>query len=93
MKGHIYWTQNYKGETVYKFEEYDRRSWAKEPNEKPYVWIREHTAEFEVPEEFDPRPAIVADLEAEKVRMRAEFAAKVVEIDKRISQLLALEMA
>lgn len=93
MDGHIYWTQNYKGEVVYKFDPYDRRNWEKRHDEEPYVWVREHTVEFDVPDTFDPRPAMVADLEETKVRLRADFAAKVVEIDRRISQLLALEMA
>jgi hypothetical protein len=55
--------------------------------------VREMPIEIEVPDDFDPRPQLVANLEAAKLKARAEFAAKVTEIDRRISELLCLEMA
>ena len=45
---------------------------------------------FEVPDDFDPRPAKVAALEAKKQEIRAKFAAAVTDIDRRISELLAI---
>ena len=49
------------------------------------------TAYFDVPDDFDPRPQQVAALEAEKQKARAEFHARVTEIDRQIQSLLAIE--
>lgn len=56
-----------------------------------YVLVREQMFEVEVPDNFDPRPQMVKELEAEKEKARADFAKRVMEIDKRINELLALE--
>lgn len=56
-----------------------------------YVLVREQMFEVEVPDNFDPRPQMVQELEAEKEKARADFAKRVMEIDKRINELLALE--
>ena len=56
-----------------------------------YVLVREQMFEVEVPDDFDPRPQMVKELEAEKEKARADFAKRVMEIDKRINELLALE--
>ena len=45
---------------------------------------------FTVPDDFDPRPGKIAALEAKKQELRAEFAAKVTEIERKISELLAI---
>ena len=55
------------------------------------VLVREQMFEVEVPDNFDPRPQMVKELEAEKEKARADFAKRVMEIDKRINELLALE--
>lgn len=47
--------------------------------------------EVEVPDNFDPRPQMVKALEAEKEKARADFSKRVMEIDKRINELMALE--
>lgn len=57
------------------------------------VMVKPYSFEVEVPDDYDPRPQMVAELEAEKTRIRAEFAAKVKELDDRIQSLLAIEMA
>lgn len=46
---------------------------------------------FEVPDDFDPRPAQVKALEAKERELRAQFAAAVTEIQRQISQLQAIE--
>lgn len=56
-----------------------------------WTLVREQMFEVEVPDNFDPRPQMVKALEAEKEKARAEFAKRVLEIDKRINELLALE--
>lgn len=53
--------------------------------------VREHEISFEAPEDFDPRPGMVAALEKKKEQARAEFAALVVSIDRQISELTAIE--
>jgi UTP-glucose-1-phosphate uridylyltransferase len=55
------------------------------------IVIRQHTIEVAVPDDFDPRPQMVATLEAKKRQLRAEFAAKVTEIDAQIQKRLAIE--
>jgi hypothetical protein len=55
--------------------------------------IREHSFEIDLPDDFDPRALQIAALEAEKQKVRAEFAARITEIDRQISKLQALECA
>lgn len=93
IKGHVYWQQNeYMKSPRIVFDQYDMRKWP-EQSRDGRVWISEHSFEVEVPDDFDPRPQMVESLRAEKDRIRAEFAAKVAELDGRINSLLALEMA
>lgn len=55
------------------------------------VVVREHEFEVEVPDDFDPRAGLVANLEEQKKRVQAEFARAVRDIDQRIQSLLAIE--
>ena len=55
------------------------------------VVVREHSFEIEVPDDFDPRPGMIASLEEQKQIVRAKFAAEVLAIDQRIQSLLAIE--
>ena len=57
------------------------------------VFVKEHTTTVEVPDDFDPRPAQVAALEAEKQKARADFQARITEIDRQIQSLMAIEGA
>lgn len=61
--------------------------------DKTKVFVQEHTLEVEVPEDFDPRPQMVAKLVAEKQRINAEFAKRITDLDAQINSLLALEAA
>lgn len=56
------------------------------------ILIAEQAIEVDVPDNYDPRPAQVALLIAKKEEARKQFAALCTEIDRRINQLLALEM-
>jgi hypothetical protein len=56
-----------------------------------WTLIDSHDIEVEIPDNFDPRPAKLAALRKLKQDVKAEFAAKVVEIDRRINELLAIE--
>jgi hypothetical protein len=89
-----------KGYVVYRTAEYyaddERFHWTRyDPRhgDSKDVFVCEQTIEIEVPEKFDPRPAQVAQLVATKEEARKQFAALCTEIDRRINQLLALEMA
>lgn len=57
------------------------------------IFVQEHLTTVEVPDDFDPRPAQVAALEAEKQKARADFQARITEIDRQIQSLMAIEMA
>ena len=57
------------------------------------VFVKEHLTTVEVPDDFDPRPAQVAALEAEKQKARADFQARITEIDRQIQSLMAIEGA
>ena len=47
---------------------------------------------FDLPESFNPVEGFVKNLEAEKQKVRADFQARITEIDRQINQLLAIEM-
>lgn len=57
------------------------------------VVIREHSFEVDVSDDFDPRPSLIAALEEQKRQARVEFAAMVMKIDQRISELQAIEFS
>jgi hypothetical protein len=56
-----------------------------------YVLVGPVEFPFEVPDEFDPRAALVKNLEAEKKRLMADFNQRVTEIDRQIQTYLAIE--
>jgi len=49
-----------------------------------------HSFEVEVPDDFDPTPAMVSTLEEKKRKLRLELAGKLAEIDEQISKLTCL---
>jgi hypothetical protein len=56
-----------------------------------YVPVQPHTFTVDIPDDFDPRPAMVTALEAKREKLHADFAAAVTEINAQINSLLALE--
>jgi hypothetical protein len=56
-----------------------------------YSYVGPQEIEIEVPEHFDPRPAQIAVLEAQKKKVMADFQKSVTDINRRISELNALE--
>ena len=56
-----------------------------------YIPICKHTLIAELPEGFDPRPAQIKALEAQREELKAKVAAAVTEINGRINSLLAIE--
>lgn len=77
-----------------------QHSWEKSPSFKffsfkpdssdHFVAVQPHSFEVDVPDTFDIRSGLVQNLEAEKQRLRAEFAKSVTDIDRRISELTAI---
>jgi hypothetical protein len=61
-------------------------------NERRF-FVSEQTVEVEVPDNFDPRAKQIAALEERKREMTAKFQAAVTEINRRISELQAIEFA
>jgi hypothetical protein len=57
------------------------------------VVVSERQIEVEVPDDFDPRPAQIANLQAEEVRARAAFTSRISEIRRQIGELTAIECA
>jgi len=55
-----------------------------------YTLIGPVEVQIEVPDDFDPRPAKIAALEAKKQEIRAKFAAAMTEIERKISELQAI---
>ena len=62
----------------------------------PDCWgvpVREHSIEVEIADDFDPRPLQVKALDAEMNKVRAEFTARINELQAQKNKLLCLEMA
>ncbi len=53
--------------------------------------VCEATVTFTVPADFDPVAPMVASLAAEKAKLTAEFTARVADINRRLSELQAIE--
>jgi hypothetical protein len=60
--------------------------------DKWYTLIGPADFEYEIPASFNPTAAKLAALEKQKQAVRAEYLARVREIEERISNLQALEM-
>lgn len=56
------------------------------------VLVREHEIEVDVPDDFDIRDGLVANLEAEKQAVMAAYQKRVTEINAQIQSLLAIEV-
>jgi len=61
-----------------------------EPKQKDTVVVCPHSFEVDVPDNFDMRPGLVANLERERQKLREEFGLRIVEIEKQISELTAI---
>ena len=69
-----------------------RFTWAGcEMTQHGYVTVMPHSIEVDIPDDFDPRAQQVEMLKAEKQKAMADFQALVTSIDRKISELTALE--
>jgi hypothetical protein len=55
------------------------------------VKVMGYTLEVEIPDDFDPRPGMLANLREQKRAVEAEYAVKVNVIENKIRNLLAIE--
>ena len=55
------------------------------------VPVREHSIEVEIPDDFDPRPQQIKALDEQISKVRAEFTARINELQEQKSRLLAIE--
>lgn len=79
----------FRKETWEKEGSYMFKPW--EYTEAGYVTVCPHTIEYEVPDDFDPRPAQIKQLEEKQREAAAAFHALTTEINRQISELQALE--
>lgn len=88
--------------TVKGFVHAEHEPWQKEPQFVIYpfdmskmsnhrVLLHERDIEIDVPDDFDPRAGLVANLEREKEAITAAFQARITEINGQIQSLLAIE--
>jgi hypothetical protein len=75
-------------------------SWKKEPHydfcssgfeNEERVNVIPHTIEIDVPDRFDPKPALVKVLQEKQRKLRAEAEREISLLDERIQNLLCLE--
>ena len=91
MKGFVF-CRTSGGKVEFELLPWDCRTWT-EDAQSGLVFVTEHTTTVEVPDDFDPRPQQIAALEAAKQKARAEFQARITELDRQIQSLLAIEGA
>lgn len=56
------------------------------------IVIREQDFDLEIPDDFDPRPAMIAALEAQQKKATADYQALMTVLDGKIQQLRCIEM-
>jgi len=72
-------------------------SWSTyDPRHSPDIWpekvvVKQQSIEVEVPDDFDPRPDMIANLRTQEKQAMADFELKVNQIRKQISELEAIE--
>ena len=91
MKGFVF-CRVFGDQTEFELLPWDCRTWT-EAAQCGRIFVKEHLTTVEVPDDFDPRPLQVQMLEAEKQKARADFQARITEIDRQIQSLLAIEGA
>ncbi len=91
IKGYITYQENSYGnkKPLIDFMRFD-------PRKDPGIWgemavVCEHSFEIEIPNDFDPRPDLIAQLKAQEKKAKADFQVRINEIHKRISELQAIE--
>ncbi|WP_186033469.1 hypothetical protein [Burkholderia gladioli] len=88
INGFIFARPAHDGSLNFEFSNYDVTKY-----DNQAAKVREHSIDFDVPDDFDPRPGIVENLEREKTQILAEANHKVTDINRLIQTLLAIDNA
>lgn len=72
-----------------KYDFWDFKPWTEDGQR---IMLDEKEIEFEIPDDFDPRPAQIKELEKKQKEATAAFHALSTEIMRQIQELQALEM-
>ncbi|MGS1028810.1 hypothetical protein [Burkholderia glumae] len=86
INGFIFARPAHDGSLNFEFSNYDVTKY-----DNQAAKVREHSIDFDVPDDFDPRPGIVENLEREKTNIRAEAEVRVTDINRLIQTLLAID--
>ena len=86
--------KTFKAHLLFNLEHNEFDMWAFEPySQDKYLVLGCKEIEFDIPDNFDPRPAQIKALEAQEKAAAAAFYAMQVDIQRQISQLQALEVS
>ena len=90
IKGFIYYVK-------YDFSEKPVLKWSDSTTmgraDPDWVMVGPHDFTIECPDDFDPRPQQVAAIDEKLQQIRAEFTARIAELQEQRNRLLCLEMA
>lgn len=89
-KGFLFWKPTYGGNGEFELLPWDCRDW-EDSSRDGRVFVAEHTTDIEVPDDFNPLTDHIKDLEAAKQKARADFQARITELDRQIQSLMAIE--
>jgi hypothetical protein len=64
-----------------------------EMKESGHITVMPYAIDVDIPDDFDPRGKQVEMLQAEKIKLMADFQNRVTEIERKISELTCLEAA
>lgn len=98
IKGFIYakGTRHFDSETCNMVEGPEYSFWTsgelhKSEHFRDLALVGPHKIIAEIPDSFDPRQQLAANLKAEKKRLTADFNKRIVEIERQIQTYLAIE--
>ena len=92
IDGFIVWEKwDWETKGAFKFKDYEPGP-RDADSSRDCVAVQPHSFEVEVPDSFDPTPAMIAGLEEQKRQLRLKLAQELALIDDRISKLQALPM-
>lgn len=77
---------------IYKLQTQNFDVWNFKPLGSEYITLDCKDVEFDIPDDFDPRPAQIAALQAKQKEAAAAFQAFTTETMRQIQELQALEM-
>lgn len=89
VEGILHWEQWFADKPIYVIHSSDMSGCSDDMHH--YAPIKSMWIETEIPDDFDPRPAIVAGLREQKQKILADSQIKANAIDEKIQQILSIE--